>query len=75
MAGLLGDRVFDYGLTVLDTEGDKLYITSTQATTFTEATETYALGNKTLAVGDVGAPADRSGGGVVSVRLGVIRIG
>ena len=33
MADFLGDRVFDNGLTVLDTEADKLYITSAQAAT------------------------------------------
>ena len=63
MADFLGDRVFDNGLTVLDTEADKLYITSAQAATLAEATTTYALGNKTLAAGDISAPSDRTGGG------------
>lgn len=57
----LHDRVFDNGLTVLDTEADNLYITSSIATTYTEATLTYALGVK--ATPTVSAPADRSGGG------------
>ena len=63
MADFLGDRVFDNGLTVLDTEADKLYITSAQAATLAEATTTYALGNNTLAAGDFSAPSDRTGGG------------
>ena len=61
MAAFLGDRVFDNGLTVLDTEADKLYITSSQATTYTEAITTYALGVKDTPT--VSAPADRTGGG------------
>ena len=61
MAAYLNDRVFDNGLTVLDTEADNLYINSTQATTYTEAITTYALGVK--ATPSVSAPADRSGGG------------
>jgi len=61
MAAYLNDRVFDNGLTVLDTEADKLYIDSTQATTYTEAITTYALGVKNTPT--VSAPADRTGGG------------
>jgi len=61
MAAILHDRVFDNGLTVLDTEADKLYITSSQATTYTEAITTYALGAKNTPT--VSAPADRTGGG------------
>ena len=57
----LGDRVFDNGLTVLDTEADKLYICSAQPTTYTQAATTYALGVK--ATPTVSAPADRTGGG------------
>lgn len=57
----LGDRVFDNGLTVLDTEANKILITSAEATTYTEANATYALGNSTSL--SIGAPADRSGGG------------
>lgn len=57
----LGDRVFDNGLTVLDTEANRLDICSTAPTTYTEATATYTLGNKTSL--SVGAPADRTGGG------------
>ena len=57
----LGDRVFDNGLTVLDTETSHLYITSAEATTSTQAATTYALGVK--ATPSVSAPADRTGGG------------
>lgn len=57
----LGDRVFDNGLTVLDTEANKILITSDEATTYTQANSTYALGDSTSL--SIGAPADRSGGG------------
>jgi len=57
----LDNRVLDNGLTVLDTEANKILITSQEATTYTEANATYALGNSTSL--SVGAPADRSGGG------------
>ena len=57
----LNDRVFDNGLTVLDTEANKIVITSQEATTYTEANATYALGDSTSL--SVGAPADRAGGG------------
>ena len=57
----LGDRVFDSGLSALDTEASHLYITSAEATTYTQAATTYALGVK--ATPTVSAPADRSGGG------------
>ena len=57
----LGDRVLDNGLSVLDTEVDKLFITSAEATTYTQAATTYALGVKNTPT--VSAPADRTGGG------------
>ena len=57
----LNDRVFDNGLTVLDTEANKIVITSQEATTYTEANSTSALGDSTSL--SIGAPADRSGGG------------
>ena len=57
----LDNRVFDNGLTVLDTEANKVLVTSQEASTFTEANSTYALGNSTSL--SIGAPADRSGGG------------
>lgn len=57
----LNNRVFDNGLTVLDTEANSIYITSQEATTYTNATTTYALGNSTSL--SIGAPQDRTGGG------------
>lgn len=57
----LNDRVLDNGLTVLDTEANRLDICSTAPTTYTEATSTYTLGNKTSL--SIGAPAARAGGG------------
>jgi len=57
----LADRVFDNGLTVLDTEANRIDITSQEATTYAEATSTYTLGNSTSL--SISAPADRSGGG------------
>lgn len=57
----LGDRVFDNGLSVLDTEANAIHVTSQEATTYTEATSTYTLGNSTSL--SIGAPQDRSGGG------------
>ena len=57
----LNDRVFDNGLTVLVTEANKILVTSQEATTFTEANVTYALGNSTSL--SIAAPSDRSGGG------------
>ena len=57
----LNDRVLDSGLSVLDTEANKVVVTSQEATTFTNANATYALGNSTSL--SIGAPADRSGGG------------
>ena len=57
----LNDRVFDNGLTVLDTEANKILITSQEATTYTEANATYALGNSTSLSSS--APSDRTGGG------------
>ena len=57
----LNDRVFDSGLTVLDTEANALYICNAEPTSYAQATSTYALGSK--ATPTVSAPADRTGGG------------
>lgn len=43
----LNDRVFDNGLTVLDTEANRVDICSQEPTTYTAATSTYTLGNTT----------------------------
>ena len=61
MAAYLNDRVYDNGLTVLDTEASHLYINSTQPTTYTEAITTYLLGVK--ATPSVSAPGAKAGGG------------
>ena len=57
----LDNRVFDNGLTVLDTEANKILITSQEATDYTDANTTSALGNSTSL--SVAAPSDRTGGG------------
>jgi hypothetical protein len=57
----LNDRVFDNGLTVLDTEANAIHVTSQEATSYTDATSTSTLGNSTSL--SIGAPADRTGGG------------
>jgi hypothetical protein len=57
----LNDRVFDNGLTVLDTEANAIHVTSQEATVYGDATSTYSLGNSTSL--SIGSPADRSGGG------------
>lgn len=57
----LNDRVFDNGLTVLDTEANRIDVTSQEATSYASATSTHTLGNSTSLA--IGAPADRSGGG------------
>ena len=57
----LNDRVFDNGLSVLDTEANAIHVTSQEATTYANATSTYSLGNSTSL--SIGAPQDRTGGG------------
>lgn len=54
----INDRVFDNGLTILDTEANRLDICSSEPATYAAATSTNTLGNKTSL--SVGAPADRS---------------
>jgi uncharacterized membrane protein YebE (DUF533 family) len=57
-------RVLDNGLTVLDTESTHLYLCSSEPTTYTQATSTYALGNNNFGAGAVfGAPAAGSPNG------------
>ena len=57
----LNNRVFDNGLSVLDTEASRSDLTSQESTTYTEATSTHTLGNSTSL--SIAAPSDRSGGG------------
>lgn len=64
MASKLGSAVLDGGLSVLDTQSDKIYIVSADPTTYTEAVSTYALGNKNFGAGACfGAPADATPNG------------
>jgi hypothetical protein len=61
----IGDWIFDNGLGELNTTtgtADKLTITSTEATTYTEANATLALGHDNGNLSITG-PADRAGGG------------
>jgi len=57
----ISDYVLDSALAKFDTEANRIDITSQEATTYTSATNTHTLGNKTSV--SIGAPADRSGGG------------
>ena len=63
---VIADYVLDKSLEVLDTEADRIDITSQLATTYTEATSTYSLGNSTSLA--FGAPqnGDSSGRKVTS---------
>lgn len=58
---LIADYILDLALSELDTATTTLYITSAEATTYTEASSTYALGNKSSL--SIGAPADRTPNG------------
>lgn len=61
---LVGDRVLDNGLTVLDTESTHMYLCSTEPGTYTAASSTLALGNNNFGAGAVfGAPAAGSPNG------------
>ncbi len=57
----INDRVFDLGLNVLDTEANRLDICSAEPATYTAATSTNTLGNKTSFT--IGAPSDRTPNG------------
>lgn len=52
----ISDYVLDAALSKLDTEADRIDITSQEATTYAEATSTYTLGNSTSL--SFGAPED-----------------
>ena len=45
----IADTIFDSGLAYATTNGETLYITSAEATTYTQASATFALGSKTAA--------------------------
>lgn len=73
----IADRVFDYGLTILDTEANRIDICSAEPTTYTQATSTYSLGKAdSVDYPGISAPADRVGGGrkvtVNSVSNGIV---
>ena len=53
MTAMINDNTLDNGLAALKSAADKIYICSTQPTTYTEATSTYALGNKNFGAGSV----------------------
>jgi hypothetical protein len=57
----LANAVFDSGLSYITSNGSRIDITSTEATTYAEATSTLTLGNS--ATLSVGSPADRGAGG------------
>lgn len=60
----VGDYILDNGLTIIDTQATHIYICTTLPTTYTEATSTYAAGNKNFGAGNaVGAPAAGSPNG------------
>ena len=61
MAGFMNLNMLDSGLSYATTYGTRIDITSTEATTYTQATSTYTLGNKTG--GSTGSPATRSPSG------------
>jgi hypothetical protein len=66
MADVISDYVLDNGLTVIDTQADKIYVLSADPTTYSEATTggAFALGSKVFAAGGVtGAPADATPNG------------
>lgn len=52
----LANRVYDSGLTVLDTEANRVDICSSEPTTYTAATSTNTLGNETSI--SISAPTD-----------------
>lgn len=61
---VLGDRVLDLGLTVLDTEATHFYLNSSEPATFTAASSTNKLGTKDFGAGGCfGSPAAGSPNG------------
>tara|TARA_R110000851_G_scaffold321725_1_gene487303 strand:- start:927 stop:1298 length:372 start_codon:yes stop_codon:yes gene_type:complete len=68
----INSRVLDNGLSVLDTEVNKISVTSQEATTYIEANTTFALGNSTSI--SISAPSDLAGGGR-KVTVGAISDG
>ena len=60
----ISDRVYDNGLTVLDTEANAIYICNLEPTTYASATSTNALGSATgAAFTGIGVPSAGSPNG------------
>lgn len=59
--GFVNTNVLDSGLSYATTNGTRIDITSSEATTYAQATSTYTLGNKTSV--STGSPASRSPSG------------
>lgn len=57
----INDRVFDNGLSAITSEATRLDLCSQEPTTYTEATSTYTLANKTSIT--VGSPTDGDSSG------------
>jgi hypothetical protein len=55
----IGNRVFDNGLTVLDTEANAVHICSAEPTTYLAATNTLSLGSSSSV--NFGSPQDNAG--------------
>jgi len=68
----LNDRVYDNGLTVLDTEANEIHICNAEPATYAAATTTNSLGS--TASLSIGAPADRGAGGR-EVEVGAVTDG
>jgi len=73
MALKFSDRLFDYGLDVLDLEADRVDICSTEPDTYAEATSTYSLGYKAITRGSVcGSPGNGTPSGRKSTMAAVV---
>lgn len=57
----ISDRVFDNGLTVLDTEANAVHVCSAEPATYAAATDTLSLGSSASV--SFGAPQDNAGAG------------
>ena len=65
----IGDRVFDLGLEVLNTECNLLTLCTQEPTTYTEARTTYKIAENLNP--SIDPPSDRAGGGRESVIIAV----
>lgn len=65
----ISDYVLDAALSKLDTEADRIDITSQEAATYAEATSTYTLGNSTSL--SFGAPTDGDTSGRKTVAAAI----